>query len=126
MITKIRSDNAATNTPSVGTTYWVIFRLVQQLRTEKKLTDRRHAGKELLFMLADAKVRTKLHREAKSANSRSSIKEAIPSLWKVVIRNALYAAEASVESSSATRKKQRVLQPDEIMLPLKLSSFLST
>jgi hypothetical protein len=77
-------------------------------------------------MLADAKVRTKLHREAKSASSRSSTKEAISSLWKVVIRNALYAAEVSVESSSATRKKQRVLQPDEIMLPLKLSSFLST
>jgi hypothetical protein len=46
MITKIRSDNAATNTPYVGTTYWVILRLVQQLRTEKKLTDRRHAGKD--------------------------------------------------------------------------------
>ena len=116
------TNAAASNTPSVGSTYRVILRLAQQLRTEKKLTDRRHAGKELLSMLADAKVRSKLHREAKSANSQSSsTKEAISSLWKVVIRNALYAAETSVESSSAsTKKQQRVLQPDEIMLPFKL------
>ena len=45
------------NTPSIGTNYRVIQQLVQQLQTEKKLTDRRHAGKELLFMLTDAKVR---------------------------------------------------------------------
>jgi hypothetical protein len=110
-----RSSSSGNSTITAGSTYRVILRLAQELRTQKKLTDRRAAGTKLLSMLADAKVRAKLYREAQTSSSRthSSPKEAIQALWKVVIMNALYAAETSLDG------KQRV-QLDELMLPYKL------
>lgn len=115
---KTKASNSTTTVKSTteGTTYRIILRLAQDLRTQKKLTDRRAAGNKLLSLLADAKVRTKLYREAtlsSSRNSSSSPKEAIKALWRVVIMNALYAAESTLDG------KQKV-QLDELMLPYKL------
>jgi hypothetical protein len=113
--TKSSSTTTTTNsTTTTGSTYRIILRLAQELRTQKKLTDRRAAGNKLLSLLADPKVRTKLYREATSSrNSSSSPKEAIKALWRVVIMNALYAAESTLDG------KQKV-QLDELMLPYKL------
>lgn len=114
--TKASSTTTTINRTTEGTTYRIILRLAQELRTQKKLTDRRAAGNKLLSLLADAKVRTKLYREAtlsSGRNSSSSPKEAIKALWRVVIMNALYAAESALDG------KQKV-QLDELMLPYKL------
>lgn len=100
-----------------GRAYKEISRLGQQLRTDK-VRERRQAGEELIRKLSDSKTRSRLIEEAYNTGSRVNGSQALCSIWRILINNALAATQQVI--SSDTKKRRTKPIKEDLELPYRL------
>jgi len=117
---KLSANQSFTNTssPSYSSSnsaaYTEISRLSTQLRNDK-VRNRRQAGTELIQKLSDTKFTSKLQNEASTIQDKRKTRNAINTLWRILIHNALYAANLVLKSTRKTK-----LSKEDIELPFRL------